>query len=418
MNASVLMLGWEFPPMINGGLGVASMGLAEALAKQTKVQLILPTHPSLQKETDLEILGLDQMDMSELQEVLPHFSEEKLQDLRLSYIPIPLMGYESFEQLQQEEEEILPPRFFELKQLYGRDLPRKIIEYSELCLKLAEDLEFDLIHAHDWMTFPAALELQRKTGKALVLHIHSLQSDRNPEDAKNWIAELEKMAMDAADLVIAVSHYTAEQIRQRYKISKKKIAVVHNAIAPIEAYKKEKNFKEKLICFIGRLEKQKGPQYFFEMAMKILAKKDGVRFVMAGKGSEMDTIMDQVSTAHIGDKFHFTGFLDREKVMDLLSISDVCVMPSASEPFGLVALEASQMKVPCLIPFQSGAAEVLLDTPKFQIGDIQTMADLCIHLLSDPDYYQAVVSKNHQAAAGLSWEGIARKICELYKKLE
>ncbi|MDW3648148.1 MAG: glycosyltransferase family 4 protein [Bacteroidia bacterium] len=419
MNPSVLMLGWEYPPLINGGLGLASMGLAEALSELTSVQLILPNSQADSDEQKIKIIGLDQIDLEELWDPEDSRYVEKLQDLRLSYVNIPLSGYQSFEQevMVLEEEEKMPARFFELRELYGRNLPRKIIDYSEICIRLAEDLEFDIIHAHDWMTFPAALEIHKQTGKPLVLHIHSLEYDRGGPESKNWVFQLEQKAMQDADMVFTVSHYTAEIARQEYGIKKRKIRVVHNAIEKIKAYRREKPFKDKLVSFVGRLESQKGPEYFFQMAMEILARKDSVRFVMAGKGSLMAKVMDQVSSALIGDKFHFTGFMDRPQVLDLMAMTDVFVMPSDSEPFGLVALEATQMGVPCIVPFQSGISEIFLETPKFQAGDSGLMAEQVLELLDNPEYHQSVLDANQTAIAELSWEKIAEKVISLYKKL-
>ncbi|MEL6256017.1 MAG: glycosyltransferase family 4 protein [Bacteroidota bacterium] len=419
MNPSVLMLGWEYPPLINGGLGLASMGLAEALSELTTVQLILPKSQKETKEQKIKIIGLDQIDLEELWDPEESRYVEKLQDLRLSYVNIPLSGYQTFEQevMVLEEEEKMPARFFELQELYGRNLPRKIIDYSEICIRLAEELEFDLIHAHDWMTFPAAMEIHKQTGKPLVLHIHSLEYDRGGAESKNWVFDLERNAMQEADLVFTVSHYTAEIVRKEYGIQKQKIQVVHNAIEKLIPYRREKPFKDKLVSFIGRVESQKGPEYFFQMAMEVLARRDGVRFVMAGKGSLMGKVMDQVSSALIGDKFHFSGFMDRSQVLDLLAMSDVVVMPSDSEPFGLVALEATQMGVPCIVPFQSGISEILLETPKFQAGDSSLMAEQVLDLLGNPEHHSSVVDANQKAIAELSWEKIAQKVVGLYKKL-
>ncbi|MEM8887711.1 MAG: glycosyltransferase family 4 protein, partial [Bacteroidota bacterium] len=402
-----------------GGLGLASMGLAEALSELTPVQLILPKSQPESAEEKIKIIGLDQIDLEELWDSEDSRYVEKLQYLRLSYVNIQLSGYQSFEQevMVLEEEEKLPARFFELRELYGRNLPRKIIDYSEICIRLAEDLEFDLIHAHDWMTFPAAMEMQKQSGKPLVLHVHSLEYDRGGPASKNWVFDLEQKAMEAADMIFTVSHYTAEIVRKEYGIEKKKIRVVHNAIEKLKAYRREKPFKDQLVSFVGRVESQKGPEYFFQMAMEILARKDGVRFVMAGKGSLMGKVMDQVSSALIGDKFHFTGFMDRPQVLDLLAMTDVFVMPSDSEPFGLVALEATQMGVPCIVPFQSGISEILLETPKFQAGDSNLMAEQVLELLNNPEYHGSVLAANQDAIAELSWEKIAKRVISLYKKL-
>lgn len=421
MKPTVLMLGWEYPPVINGGLGIASMGLATALSKLLPVHLILPQTPTIQteEEGDMQVIGLDQVVTEDLWENTETVYEERIQDLRLSYANIPLSGYETPEELEEKEEEIsqMPRRFFALKDLYGRDLPRRILDYSEISIQLAEKLDFDLIHAHDWMTFVAGMELKKKTGKPLVLHVHSLEYDRGDALQKNWVFHLEKQAFEMADLIIPVSHYTAELIREHYGIDAKKIKAIHNALSPVKEYRREKPFKDKLVSFVGRLTSQKDPDSFFEMAMEILEQMDGVRFVVAGKGQALDRLLDKVSQAWIGDKFHFAGFLSREKTLDLLAMTDVCVMPSISEPFGLVALEATQMGAPCVIPYQSGVSEVLLHTPKFQAGNVQEMAALTLSLLQNPAYHDEILQKNKASIKELTWEVAAAKIKHLYDSL-
>lgn len=419
MKPTVLMLGWEYPPMINGGLGIASMGLAKALSEEIPVHLILPNAHPEQETEGVNIIGLDKIDLETLWEKNKVYYENRLQDLRLSYVNVPLSGYETTQELVLEEDPPLPlpPRFFVLKELYGQELPRRILDYSEISIRLTAELDFDIIHAHDWMTFIAAMEIKRETQKPLVLHVHSLEYDRGGAESKNWVFQLEKQAFEIADLILPVSHYTAEVIREHYGIDPKKIKAVHNAIEPLNPYRKDKHFKGKLVSFIGRLTHQKGPEHFFNMAMEILKQMDGVRFVVAGKGDALSALLDKASAAHIGDKFHFTGFLGHAMVLELLAMSDLCVMPSASEPFGLVALEATQMGVPCIIPFQSGAAEVLLNTPKFQAGDIENMAAQSCHILQDDAYREELVRKNQEDIKDISWEKVAQKILNYYKAL-
>ena len=204
------------------------------------------------------------------------------------------------------------------------------------------------------MTFLPAIELKKRTGKPLLVHVHTLEQDRRPEHVNEWIADLEEKAIEAADIVIPVSKYTADKIEQQHQVASHKIRAVYNGLAPVKAYKKEKSFPEKLITFVGRLAHQKGPDLFLEMATQLLQKRSDIRFALAGDGPMQLDLMTKAAQAGLGDKIHFMGFLDRKTLFDLLAITDVFVMPSRSEPFGIAALEAAHFGIPSVLSRHSG----------------------------------------------------------------
>ena len=433
----VLMLGWEFPPFVNGGLGVASHGLAEALSPHIDLNILVPRADSsdVAAKANINILGLNKVDLKKLWKETTPRAYDRLRDVRLAYVDVHLAGYERvreetypdppalhsftverFWQLTQKTREN-PVHNFNLKELYGDDLFERIREYSNICLRISQTLDFDIVHAHDWMTFLAALEIKSHRNCPLVLHVHSLEYDRNGPERKGWVYQLERHAMEEADAIIPVSEYTAQIIGEHYQIPGEKIFPVHNAIKPEEKVRKKPVFPDKLVVFMGRLAMQKGPHYFFDAAYKVLEQMDGVRFIMAGSGQEMPQIIERVSKARIGDKFHFTGHLSPEKARHLLSMTDVFVMPSESEPFGLVAIEAAQMGVPLIISNNSGAAEVLPNALSTDPGDTDKIAGYIISLLKHPNLAKELVEKNQKDIDSLSWEVAALKVLDIYQNL-
>ena len=306
---------------------------------------------------------------------------------------------------------------FQTEIIYGPDLGSKVIEFSKIAAKLAMLDPFDIIHAHDWMTFLAGVEVKKATGKPLVVHVHALQYDRAGAGARGWIYDLEKYGMEEADRIIPVSHYTGEIIATHYGIHPKKIHPIHNGADPVEAFETKKKFPEKLVLFLGRLTSQKGPEFFLETAARVIRKIPNVRFVVVGTGDKLRHLIETGAFRGLGAHFHFTGFLDKEKVNDLLSMMDVYCMPSVSEPFGLSALEAAQFSIPAVISKQSGVAEVLKGALKADYWDVELMAQHIADLLTDDTLRENVVEQAKLDIAACTWDAAAAKVMKIYEEL-
>jgi glycogen(starch) synthase len=305
---------------------------------------------------------------------------------------------------------------FNIDNLYGGDVIKKVYQYADITSILASTIDFDIIHAHDWMTMLAGIKIKQQTGKPLVMHIHSLEVDRSGPESKGWVYELEKKGMEYADLLMPVSNFTADNINQHYGISKSKMSVIHNGSTFVKPFKSERTFKEKIVLFVGRLTRQKGPEKFLDIASKVLEKNPDVRFVMAGVGDYFKSVLEKSSYKHIGNRFHLTGFLNLEKLRYLFSVSDVYCMPSVSEPFGLSAVEAAQFGIPCVISKQSGVAEVLNGSLKFDFWDINKAASHILNLLTDSVLRKKVAEDASKNLDNITWEISAKKILNAYSK--
>lgn len=406
------MLGWEFPPIINGGLGVACHDLSGAMSELADVTMIVPKSSKGYKVKKVNLLGMNNMDINSLE---PGPAEKKL-PFELRSIPANLDPYYSSSKAHQAEgnKDLLSP--FDIDNLYGGDVIAKVQRFSEIAASVASTMKFDVIHAHDWMTMLAGLRIKEQTGKPLIMHIHSLEIDRGGVDSRGWVYDLEKYGMERADLLVPVSNFTASNIEQYYGINKDKMRVVHNGSNFVQPFKSPKPYKEKTVLFVGRLTRQKGPEKFLDIATRVLESNPEVRFVMAGVGDNFKHMLDSSAYRSIGHRFHMTGFLNQEKLQYLLSFSDVYCMPSVSEPFGLSAVEAAQFGVPCVISKQSGVAEVLRGSLKFDFWDIDKAADYILNLLSNPVLSRKVVQDASQNLDKISWDISARKIINAYSE--
>ncbi len=426
----VLKLGWEFPPLINGGLGIACLGLARALAKHVDLTVVVPKSSPEADFKDFELRGLNQLAVSDLRKVEGRYRYESFAQVRK--VPVYLDPYEDGEATSATLETLVTTpggeiRFskttrsqlesFKIGDLYGPDLGNKVVEFSKVAAKLALLEDFDIIHAHDWMTYLAGVEVKKATGKPLVIHVHASQYDRAGSDARGWIYDIEKYGMEEADRVIPVSRYTGQVVAGHYGIDPAKIRPVHNGADPVEVFMTKKKFPEKLVLFLGRLTAQKGPEFFLEIASRVLAMNRDVRFVVAGTGEKLRPMIETGAFRGLGGHFHFTGFLDKEKVNDLLSMTDVYCMPSVSEPFGLSALEAAQFGIPAVISKQSGVAEVLKGALKADFWDVDLMAKHINDLLTIDTLRESVVEQAKQDIAASTWDAAAAKVLAIYDEV-
>ncbi|MDE0595477.1 MAG: glycosyltransferase [Roseibacillus sp.] len=423
----VLMLGWEFPPAINGGLGVACHGLAKALASQVDLQVLVPQIDRDVPRDGFELRGANEVTLQDLAVTEKHYRYESFSEVE--FIPVSLDPYTSEEAPLKK---IVPgtKEWVEFSQttseditllgngdLYGDDLGMKVIQFSKIAAKLALQSDFDLIHAHDWMTWLAGVEVKRVTGKPLVVHLHASQYDRAGSDARGWIYDLEKIGMTEADRVIPVSHYTGRVVVSHYGIESAKVRPIHNGAEPVSRYRSRRRFPEKVVLFLGRLTAQKGPEFFLEIAGKVIEREPAVRFVMAGKGDKLRQLIETGAFKGLGGRFHFTGFLAKEKVNELLSMTDVYCMPSVSEPFGLSALEAAQFGIPAVLSKQSGVAEVLQGALKADYWDTNLMAEHIVHLIRDGELRDKVVKQAAIDIKAATWDAAAGKVMSVYHEL-
>jgi glycosyltransferase involved in cell wall biosynthesis len=259
-----------------------------------------------------------------------------------------------------------------------------------------------------------ALELKRRTGKPLVLHIHSTEYDRAGAHSKNWVYELERKAMEEADWIIPVSNYTGAVCVNHYGAHWQKIQTVHNGIDLVQRTIKPKQDSTKYVIFFGRITMQKGPEYFVEAARKVLLVQPDVEFVMAGSGDLLTEMIERTARYGMGDKFFFTGFLNKKMLNELLAIADVYCMPSVSEPFGLSAVEAVQYGIPTIISKTSGVAEVLNGSLSIDFYDVNKFAEYIIQSLNDEGLKASIVAANNQSLKSITWENCAEKVMRIY----
>jgi glycogen synthase len=411
----ILMFGWEFPPWISGGLGTACFGITKALAGLGhRITFILPRAGEGARPAFLEMVCT-----ADLQEPLDPLKPGPSSEPLLVFHPVasPLSPYLNdglYRSLRRDGQKAIAP--------YGTDLITEVIRYGRAGGDIARGRRFDVIHAHDWMTIPAALRAMRISGKPLVLHIHSLEYDRSGEHVNEAIRTIEREGLEKADRIIAVSHRTRRMIVERYGISPGKISVVHNAVSQKEAgciYRAERRGVargQQMVLFLGRITFQKGPDYFVEAAARVLKVLPEVRFVMAGTGDRVPQMIERVAQLGIGNRFHFTGFLQGEEVERIFSLSDLYVMPSVSEPFGISPLEAMLYDVPVIISRQSGAAEVLRHALKVDFWNVREIASKIIAVLKYPVLAGEMAREGREELRQIRWETAAQRIADLYRE--
>ena len=353
------MFGWEFPPHIAGGLGTACYGLTRGLARGgAEVIFVVPKAYGDEDQRFVRVLDASQVEAQYGEAVVGDIWE------RVKFIQISsnLVPYASEEEFSAEGEAAKKSDSFRSGDVwrerfnftgkYGTNLMEEVSRFAVVGAEVARQLagQFDVIHAHDWLTYYAGMAAKRVSGKPLVVHIHATEYDRSGESVNPVVYEIEKAGMGAADRVIAVSHLTENIVVSKYGIDPRKVTAVHNAVrfssGTVQA---ERAINDKIVTFLGRITFQKGPEYFVEAAAKVLKREPHARFVMAGSGDMLNGIIRRVAKLGIADRFHFTGFLRGEEVQRMFALSDVYVMPSVSEPFGISPLEAMRSNVPVII---------------------------------------------------------------------
>jgi glycosyltransferase involved in cell wall biosynthesis len=302
---------------------------------------------------------------------------------------------------------------------YPDNLLEEIGNYEAVASVLAHALEFDIIHSHDWLTYPSGVFAKQISGKPLVIHVHATDFDRSRGNVNPTVYAIERRGMDEADHIMCVSELTRRTVIEKYGQPPHKVSTVHNAVEPLanpEEFVKHPR-KDKLVTFLGRITMQKGPEYFVEAAARVLAKTDGVRFVMAGSGDMMNKMIDLVAQRGIADKFHFPGFMRGRQVQEILADSDVYIMPSVSEPFGISPLEAMQVGCPSIISHQSGCAEILSHAIKTDYWDIDAMADAIYAIVKYPAMYKSLSELGREEVNNIKWYDAGLKVRQIYDQV-
>lgn len=433
VKINVLMLTWEFPPFITGGLGMACYGLVRSLLELgVRVYLLMPSNSlfyfDLKKPEDADLLP--QVFIMKKDVLSVDKRAFKAVEERLLYYGVysTTGGYSRVQKKYPDKRIGMPDYGQELKSGKGSwndeviqrqssfDLFQKIDEYSVMTWKVAGTLYFDVIHAHDWLTFPAALYLRSVTGKPLVCHVHSTEFDRSLGMGNERVHRIEKSGLSISERVITVSEYTKATIVDRYGIDHSKVSVVYNAHWVTAKRRRKRIFREPVVLFLGRITQQKGPDFFLQVAKRVIAQVQDVRFIMAGTGDLEKELIQKSAYYRLHAKFLFTGFLKREEVYRILEASDIILLPSISEPFGIAPLEAMSYGVVAVISERSGAAEILENVFKVKFWDIDQMVETVIKLLEDPEKLEKIGEAGASEVEEITWKKAGVEIKKIYEE--
>ena len=421
----VLMFGWEFPPHIAGGLGTACYGMTKGLAHAgVDVLFVMPSASGDEDQSAVRIINASDVAVYDSCHNIDEFLS-KVQFLRVGSNLHPYIDPTDFTELVEEERRNQTEEFkfwfrqkYKFSGKYGKNLMEEVARYAMVAGSIAAEEEFDVIHAHDWLTYYAGIAAKRVSGKPLVIHVHATSFDRGSADnIDTRVYEIERRGMLEADKVITVSDLTRNIVITKYGIDPAKVVTVHNAVdfSGREKLEVERGVKDKVITFLGRITFQKGPEYFIEAAAKVLKVCPNTRFVMAGSGDMMNRCVRYVAKLGIADRFYFTGFLRGDDVQKMFALSDVYVMPSVSEPFGISPLEAMKTDVPTIISKQSGVAEVLKYAIKVDFWDVNALADAMYGLLNYPALSSLAAEKGREEVDNLKWDSAAVKVRRVYE---
>ena len=418
------MFGWEYPPHVYGGLATANFGIAEGLHAQPDmdITLCLPKPWGDEDRTFAKIVGMNcvpiayrDVDYDYVKNRVGHIMEPELYYSMRDHI------YADFNYMNVNDIGCM-----DFAGGYPTNLHEEINNYSIIAGVVARTLDFDIIHAHDWLTFPAGIHAKNVTGKPLCIHVHATDFDRSRGKVNPTVYGIEKNGMDNADCIMCVSELTRQTVINHYHQDPAKCITMHNAVYPLsqeildmvaERRKARANRKEKVVTFLGRITMQKGPEYFVEAAALVLKRTRNIRFCMAGSGDMMNDMINMAAARGIADRFHFPGFMRGKQVYEAFADSDVYVMPSVSEPFGISPLEAMQCEVPSIISKQSGCAEILDKCIKTDYWDINAMADAMYSLCTNESLHQYLKVEGKNEVDQITWEKVGERIYNVYSRL-
>ncbi len=395
------MFGWEFPPHNSGGLGVACYGLTKSLSRtNVSVTFVLPK----------KLGGLEH---DFLKIVFANIRNIKLRSI--TSIIHPYITAELYDEYLLKTPE---------HELYGLNLFDEVRRYGLQARLIAMEEDYDVIHAHDWLSFRAGIEAKRVSGKPLVVHVHATEFDRTAGNPNQYIYEEERRGLHAADCIIAVSQHTKNVIVEHYGILPERVMVVHNGIDHQEhrhhlplALANIRTQGKKIVLFVGRITIQKGPDYFIKVAKRVLEYAPDTLFVISGTGDMEHQIIRLASDLGLGDKIIFAGFVRGDELLKLYRAADLYVMPSVSEPFGLTALEALANGTPILVSKQSGVSEVLTHVLKSDFWDIDDMADKIVNVVGSPGLQDTLGKLGTKDVEHVTWENAAGKCVQIYEDI-
>lgn len=413
-----LMFGWEFPPHILGGLGTASFGLTKGMAENGDMDItfVIPKPWGDEPKDFARIIGANNTPIA-WRDVNWDYVQSRIGNVMDPQLYYNLRDhiYSDFNYMNTNDLGCL-----EFSGRYPDNLIEEINNYSIVAGVIARTLDFDVIHSHDWLTYPAGIHAKQVSGKPFVIHVHATDFDRSRGNVNPTVFAIEKDGMNNADHIITVSNLTRRTVIEKYGIDPAKVTTVHNAVEPLSEELLNVTVPpkhDKVVTFLGRITMQKGPEYFVEAAVQVLQKVHNVQFVMAGGGDMMEKMIRLAARRGIADRFHFAGFLRGKQVYEMLKASDVYIMPSVSEPFGISPLEAMQMGVPSIISKQSGCAEILENVIKVDYWDTNAIADAIYSILMYPAMYKRLHEEGLAEVDQIRWKKAGAKVINIYRSL-
>ncbi len=413
----VLMFGWEYPPHVYGGLATANFGISEGLHKQGDIETILCLpHPFGDEDrTFANIVAMNSVPIV-YRDVSYDYVQQRVGNVMSPELYYQLRDhiYDDFSYMHCNDVGAM-----EFAGGYPSNLHEEINNYSIIAGVIARTLNYDIIHAHDWLTFPAGIHAKHISGKPLCIHVHATDFDRSRGKVNPTVYAIEKDGMDNADCIMCVSELTRQTVIHQYHQAPDKVFTVHNAVYPLAdeiaaIQRPNRQGKEKVVTFLGRITMQKGPEYFVEAANMVLHRTKNVRFCMAGSGDMLEAMIKLAADRGIADRFHFPGFMRGKEVYECLKRSDVYVMPSVSEPFGISPLEAMQCGTPTIISKQSGCAEILSNCVKVDYWDIHAMADAIFSICNNDSLFDYLSQEGKKEVDQITWEKVGAWIRQLY----
>lgn len=419
----VLMFGWEFPPHILGGLGTASYGLTKGLSLQEDMDIsfCLPKPSGDEDRSFMNIIPMNRVPVV-YKDVNWDYVAPRVKQVMDPHLYFKFRDkiYADFRYIGTDDLGCI-----EFSGRYPDNLYEEINNYSIVAGVVARQQDFDIIHAHDWLTYPAGIYSKQLSGKPLVIHVHATDFDRSRGNVNPTVYGIEKDGMDHADCIMCVSELTRQTVINHYYQDPRKCVAMHNAVYPLEQHKREivenrkpfKDRKEKVVTFLGRITMQKGPEYFIEAAKLVIERTRNIRFCMAGSGDMLEAMIELTAQKGISDRLHFPGFMKGDQVFEAFRDSDVYVMPSVSEPFGISPLEAMQSGVPSIISKQSGCGEILTNCIKTDYWDIHAMADAMYALCSYDALHQYLQEEGKKEVDQITWEKVGLRIRKCYDQL-
>lgn len=399
-QTKILMIGPGDPSVLNSGLGMAAHNISEHLSSIAELSVLQPESVLTSLKNESKSIKKETVEIND-------FTDFKVIS----------------DMVKIEVSNSISPYWYESTEIVSESVEsrtsvvrKKLTQYTTRLIEESKKVEFDVIYAHDWLNFEAAVEIKKISKKPLILHAHSLDYDRSALHTGSWVFQLEKEAFEKADRIICVSKYSKKILKNIYGIKVSKIHVVYNGYEKEDYPEASSPFHEKIVLFVGRLTGQKGPTQFLTIAEEVNRTYPDSRFIMAGEGDMYKTLIESGAHSSVASKFHMTGYLDKKELQKLYSMADVYCMPSVSEPFGLTALEACGAEIPVVLSDNAGAAEVLEGARTANFQDANGFAREITNLLKNKKLANESIKRNTKSLNGLSWQKTASQILEILQK--